>query len=136
MKPANLVIEIKDGQVVAVTSTDPGIRYSVFNHDTRNQNLNPQGVDMFLIEGDPEQYINSLIAAQPEKPQEHIKTLLCFGDDSVESRFVLPDGEMITVQLPGEAMKGKTLHEKYCLMMAKIDRYRACSQREMDSATS
>lgn len=136
MKPANLVIEIKDGNVVAVTSTDPSVRYAVFNHDTRNQNLSPQEVDMFLEEGSPERYIDSLLTSQPEKPQEHIKSFLCFCDDSVEARFSLPDGETITVQLPGEAMKGKTLHEKYVLMMAKIDKYRICSQRELDNAAN
>jgi hypothetical protein len=136
MQAANLVIEIHNGEVVSVTSTQHDIDYVVVYQDTRNNNLSPTRVDLCLKPEDMVKFVTDLNSAVPEKPQEHIKSFLCFGDDSVESRFLLPDGETITVQLPGEAMKGRTLHEKYVMMMAKIDKYRICSQREMDNATN
>lgn len=132
MKPANLVIEIKDGNVVAVTSTNPEISYIVFSHDTRGQDISPYQPDLCLKSEDMSKHINDLLAARPEKPQEHIKSFLSFTDGSTESRFTLPDGETITVQLPAEAMTGKTMFEKYAIMMARIDKHRACSQANMD----
>jgi len=137
MQPAaDLVIEIRNGEVVAVTSTDHNLQYVVFNHDTRNHNISPYQVDLCLKPEDIDGHVRELINSQPEKPQEHIKTMLFYCDDTAQSRFTLPDGETLTIELKEDALKGKTLHEKYALMMARIDRYRACSQREMDSATS
>lgn len=132
MKPANLVIEIKDGQVVAVTSTNHDVSYIVFNHDTRNQNISPYQPDLCLKSEDMSKHINDLLASLPEKPQDYIKTMLFFSDDSVQSRVILPDGETITIELPGEAMKGKSLEDKRAILMQRIDRHRQCSQANMD----
>lgn len=132
MKSANLVIEIKDGNVVAVTSTEIDTHYVVFNHDTRNHNISPYEVDLCLNPEDMDKHIRELIDTQPEKPQEHIKTMFFYCDDSVQSRVVLPDGETITIELPGEAMKGKSLEDKRAILMQRIDRHRACSQANMD----
>lgn len=132
MKPANLVIEIKDGNVVAVTSTNPDVSYIVFNHDSRTQNLDTYQVDMCIEPKELESHIQELINNQPEKPQEHIKTMFFYCDDSVQSRVELPDGETITIELPGEAMKGKSLEDKRAILMQRIDRHRACSQANMN----
>lgn len=133
MQPAaNLVIEIRNGEVVAVTSTNHDVQYVVFNHDTRNHNISPYQVDLCLKPEDMDSHLRDLINSQPEKPQEHIKTMFFYCDDSVQSRVVLPDGETITIELPGEAMKGKSLEDKRAILMQRIDRHRACSQANMN----
>lgn len=133
---ATVVIEIKNGEVVAVTSTDHNLQYVVFNHDTRNQKLDAYQPDLCMNYEDLQAHIRSLMDGNEPKPQVHIKSFCCFSDDSVESTFELPDGDKLTLKLTSEAMAGKSMHDKYTAMLAKIDRHRKCSQLEMDSATS
>lgn len=132
MKPANLVIEIQNGQVVAVTSTSPDVSYIVFNHDTRNQNISPYLPDLYLKPEDMSKHINDLLSAQPEKPQEHIKSIIFFQEGSVEATFMLPNGEKISVYLPSDAMKGKSIADRYSIMLERINRHRQCSQDNMN----
>jgi hypothetical protein len=136
MQAANLVIEIQNGQVVAVTSTDHNLQYVVFNHDTRNQNLSAYQPDMCLNPEDMQAHIKELMESQPEKPQDYIKSLTFYDTGSVESAFMLPNGERLSVYLPSETMVGKSIADRYAIILERIEKHRKCAQLEIDSAAT